>query len=319
VPTHQPPTLPAGGGLLLVDKPGGPTSHDVVGRARAVLRTRRVGHAGTLDPMATGLLVLAVDRSTRLLGRLALATKTYTATIRLGADTDTDDAEGAVIGGSDPAGVTTDHLDAGLARLTGALLQVPSSVSAIKVDGRRAYDRVRSGETVELAARPVTVSRFDRMGPPRSGAVGESGAVGPFLDVDVVVDCSTGTYIRALARDLGADLGVGGHLIALRRTAVGPFDISGAVDLFAEPEIDQPFADAVASAVIPAGAAARIAFGERVATPEERSDLRFGRPLPAEGRPGVYAVFDAPGGELLALVEESGGRARPVLVWQAAG
>lgn len=187
VHTHEPPQLPVGGGLLLVDKPSGVTSHDVVGRTRAVLRTRRVGHAGTLDPMATGLLVLAVDRSTRLLGRLALATKTYTATIRLGVATSTDDAEGEQLSARDPGAVDDDDLRAGIAALTGDLLQVPSSVSAIKVDGRRAYERVRAGEQVVLAARPVSISRFQITAPPRR----EDGV----LDVDVVVDCTTGTYI----------------------------------------------------------------------------------------------------------------------------
>ncbi len=155
------PSLPPGGGLLLVDKPSGCTSHDVVGRLRHILRTRRIGHAGTLDPMATGLLVLAVDRSTKLLGHLALTDKSYLGTIRLGQQTDSDDADGTVIATRPVAGIVDDDIRAGVAALTGPLLQVPSSVSAIKVDGRRAYELVRSGETVELAARAVTVSRFE--------------------------------------------------------------------------------------------------------------------------------------------------------------
>ncbi len=309
--THEPPLLPAGGGLLLVDKPAGVTSHDVVGRTRAVLRTRRVGHAGTLDPMATGLLVLAVDRSTRLLGRLALATKTYTATIRLGVATTTDDAEGEQISARDAGGIDDADLRAGIAALTGDLQQVPSSVSAIKVDGRRAYDRVRAGEAVELAARPVTVSRFEITAPPRRAD--------GVIDVDVVVDCTTGTYIRALARDLGAGLGVGGHLTALRRSAVGPFALADSVDVFAVRPVTQEFADGIAARVLPAAAAAQLAFGARRASDAEAAELRYGRPLEAVGLVGVYAVLDAAGSALLALVEESGGRARPVLVWEAAG
>src|SRR6476469_9231665 len=238
---RPPPALPPGGGLLLVDKPSGCTSHDVVGRLRRVLRTRRIGHAGTLDPMATGLLVLAVDRSTKLLGHLALTDKTYLATIRLGQQT-----------------VTDSDIAAGVAALTGPLLQVPSSVSAIKVDGRRAYDRVRAGETVELAARPVTVSRFEILGAPRRLPV--DGGRQAVIDLDVAVDCTTGTYIRSLARDLGAALAVGGHLIKLRRTVVGPFDVTASVDVFGsgagpgtevpKPTVTEDFAASIASAVI---------------------------------------------------------------------
>jgi tRNA pseudouridine55 synthase len=310
LPGHQPPSLPAGGGLLLVDKPTGVTSHDVVGRARAVLRTRRVGHAGTLDPMATGLLVLGVDRATRLLGRLALATKSYTATIRLGQATTTDDAEGQPIGGSDAGGLTEAQLRAALVPLTGDILQVPSSVSAIKVDGQRAYRRVRDGEQVELAARPVTVSRFELVGETRPGP--------HVLDVDVLVDCSTGTYVRALARDLGRALDVGGHLTALRRTAVGPFLVADGADVFTPADVTQDSADAIAARVVPASVAVREVFGGRTATETEAIDLRHGRPVGAVGRDGTYGMFDG-GNDLLALVEESGGRARPVLVWRAAG
>jgi tRNA pseudouridine55 synthase len=294
-----------------VDKPSGVTSHDVVGRTRAVLRTRRVGHAGTLDPMATGLLVLGVDRATRLLGRLALATKSYTATIRLGETTTTDDAEGEPSAVADASALPAGQVGAAIAPLTGEIMQVPSAVSAIKVDGRRAYQRVRDGEQVELAARPVVVSRFEVVGEPRPGPAR--------LDIDVEVDCSTGTYIRALARDLGAALGVGGHLIALRRTAVGPFRVDRAIDVFEPQEITQSSADAVAAVILPAGEAVREVFGGRVATPDEVVDLRFGRPVAPVGRIGAYGMFAPDDGGLLALVEETGGRARPVLVWQAAG
>ena len=212
-------------GILFADKPGGITSHDVVSRARRALGTRKVGHAGTLDPMATGLLVLGVDSSTRLLTYLVGLGKQYTATIRLGQSSTTDDAEGELSEPLDATGVTRAQLEAAIAALTGEISQVPSTYSAIKVDGRRSYERARSGDEVALAARAVTVSRFEIVAERRDP---------PFLDLDVVVDCSSGTYIRALARDLGASLAaggraLGGHLTALRRTAVGPFSVTDAV------------------------------------------------------------------------------------------
>ncbi|MFV0319669.1 MAG: tRNA pseudouridine(55) synthase TruB, partial [Microbacterium sp.] len=206
-------------GILLVDKPDGVTSHDVVARTRRALNTRKVGHAGTLDPMATGLLVLGVDAATRLLTYLVGLDKTYEATIRLGVRTDSDDADGEIVQTTDASGIAAAQIAAGVAALTGRIAQVPSTVSAIKVGGRRAYDLARAGEQVELTAREVTVSRFEVIGSERSGSA---------LDLEVVVDCSSGTYIRALARDLGAGLGVGGHLTALRRTHGGPFDGSAA-------------------------------------------------------------------------------------------
>lgn len=211
--------MTAPNGVLLVDKPAGVTSHTVVAMARRQLGTRKVGHAGTLDPMATGLLVLGVGPATRLLTFLVGLDKTYEATIALGASTITDDAEGDVVETADASAVTQEAVVAAAARLTGDIEQVPSAVSAIKVDGKRSYARVRAGEDVALAARPVTVSRF-ALGALRSGAL---------ATVDAVVDCTSGTYVRALARDLGADLGVGGHLTALRRTHVGPFSLAKAV------------------------------------------------------------------------------------------
>lgn len=212
-------------GILLVDKPAGLTSHDVVARTRRAFGTRKVGHAGTLDPMATGLLVIGIEGATRLLTYIVGADKTYTATIRLGQRTSTDDAEGEILTTAAPEAwdsVTDAAVAAGIAELTGAISQVPSAVSAIKVDGRRAYERVRAGEEVVLAARDVVVSRFDLLG--RREGDG-------YIDLDVVVDCSSGTYIRSLARDLGSALGVGGHLTALRRTRVGPFDVTDAVGI----------------------------------------------------------------------------------------
>ncbi|HEY0815286.1 MAG TPA: tRNA pseudouridine(55) synthase TruB [Pseudonocardia sp.] len=287
-------------GLVIVDKPAGMTSHDVVARLRRILHTRKVGHAGTLDPMATGVLVCGVERGTKLLGHLALDTKAYLATIRLGAATTTDDAEGEVITsadpsadpGVDPAAVTDAAIAAGVAALTGEILQVPSSVSAIKVDGQRAYARVRAGEQVVLAARPVTVSAFDVLA--RRG-----------VDLDVAVACSSGTYVRALARDLGAALGVGGHLTALRRTRVGPFTLPQArslEQLAAEPGLSLTLDEAVA-----------VAFPRRDADVSEAADLAHGRPLPAAGVEGIQGVF-APDGHVLALVRDRDGHARPVVV-----
>lgn len=310
--------LPAGGGLLLVDKPSGCTSHDVVGRVRRVLGLKRVGHAGTLDPMATGLLVLAVDRATRLLGHLALTDKTYLATIRLGTSTDTDDADGVVTAYVDPtalAQVDDDAIRAAMAALTGELMQVPSAVSAIKVEGRRAYDRVRAGEQVRLAARAVSVRRFDLLDPPRRA----DGA----LDLDVIVDCSTGTYIRSMARDLGAALGVGGHLTALRRTRVGPFTVEGAVDVFDGSPADRPpvtgaLVSVVAGALVPAADAVRRAFPVRDVDRAEAADLTHGRRIPAAGVSGTYAAFD-PADRFIALVAEDGATARSVFGWLVGG
>jgi tRNA pseudouridine55 synthase len=211
--------MTAPSGLVIVDKPGGMTSHDVVARVRRLAGTRRVGHAGTLDPMATGVLVVGVEKATRLLGYLTLTEKTYVATIRLGQSTSTDDAEGEPAGGSPATDIVPGALDAEIAELTGDIWQVPPGVSAIKVNGQRAYKLTRAGAAPELAARPVTVYEF---------TVTDIRQQGDFLDIDAVIRCSSGTYIRALARDLGAALGTGGHLTALRRTAVGPYDLAQA-------------------------------------------------------------------------------------------
>lgn len=279
-------------GILLVDKPGGLTSHDVVARTRRALGTRKVGHAGTLDPMATGLLVIGIEGATRLLTYIVGADKTYTATIRLGVRTSTDDAEGETVERAEPGAVdavTDAGIAAGVADLTGAISQVPSSVSAIKVDGRRAYDRVRAGEEVELAARQVIVTRFDVLDIRRADGV---------IDADVIVDCSSGTYIRALARDLGAALGVGGHLTALRRTRVGGFDIADAVgidDLAAAPMLT------------PAEAAERTMPVLQV-TADEAKDLRHGKRL--HGDAGRLAAAEVaaidPEGLLVGVVEARG-------------
>lgn len=283
-------------GLLVLDKPGGLTSHDVVARVRRLAQTRRVGHAGTLDPMATGVLVLGIGRATRLLGHLALRDKSYTATVRLGVTTTTDDAEGEPLAERDPGAVSDDDLRAAMTALTGPLDQIPSSVSAIKVDGRRAYARVRAGEEVVLPGRRVEVSSFDllaRRGP----------------DLDVAVTCTTGTYVRALARDLGAALGVGGHLTALRRTRVGPFVLDGAPALGS---LGDPLP------LVGLDAAVQACFPRRDLDAAQATDLSHGRPLPPTGRPGPVGAFD-PEGRAVALLEDSDGSARPLVVLAPAG
>ncbi|ETT27646.1 tRNA pseudouridine synthase B [Rhodococcus rhodochrous ATCC 21198] len=284
-------------GLLVVDKDPGMTSHDVVARCRRLLGTRKVGHAGTLDPMATGVLVLGVERATKMLGLLALTTKAYSATIRLGQSTVTDDAEGEVLATTDASAVADEAIAAAVAALTGEISQVPASVSAIKIDGKRAYARMREGETVELAARPVTVSRFEVL----SRRTTSDG----FVDLDVEVECSSGTYIRALARDLGAALGVGAHLTALRRTRVGPFGLEHARTLAQLEESPTVSLDI--------DAAVRTAFPCRDVTAAEAELLANGRWLDPVGIPGVYAAID-PSGRAAALLQEKGKRASAVFV-----
>lgn len=294
-------------GVALVDKPAGLTSHDVVARLRRLCGTRRVGHAGTLDPMATGLLILGVGRATRLLTHLVGLPKEYTATIRLGQATLSDDAEGRVVaaaGVADP-GAVADRLPAAVEALTGDILQVPSSVSAIKVAGERAHARVRAGEDVHLDARPVTVTRFDVVARRPGQAVDGT----PVLDLDVVVGCSSGTYVRALARDLGAALGVGGHLTALRRTMVGPFRVGEAATL-----------DALSAAsgeggvtLIPMTDAAVRCFPAVLLGEEDARVLRYGARIPSVAGPGLHAAL-APDGHLIALVENARTSARARLV-----
>jgi len=325
------PDIPRGAvtaadGLVVVDKPQGWTSHDVVARTRRLAATKKVGHAGTLDPMATGVLVLGVGRATRLLTYLVGADKVYTATVRLGQRTVTDDAEGEVTeargaatlldgaGTVDPAA-----LEPALAGLRGTIAQVPSAVSAIKVDGRRSYARVRAGEEVDLPARTVTVHRLELTAPPRTATPDGTTVV----DLDVVVGCSSGTYVRALARDLGEALGTGGHLTALRRTEVGPFSLADART------VDQLIADVVDSAHAPETGglpvmslteAARACFPARHLDHGETAAVRVGKVLTASGPDGgagghasVTAAF-APDGHVVALLEDRDGRARPVLV-----
>jgi tRNA pseudouridine55 synthase len=289
-------------GLVIVDKPAGWTSHDVVGKLRRLAGTRRVGHAGTLDPMATGVLVIGIEKATRLLGHLALTEKAYDATIRLGQSTNTDDAEGEIVATASAADVAEDALRAAIGGLTGQIRQVPPQVSAIKVAGKRAYKRVRAGEDVELSARSVTVHAF---------AVRDIRRHGDLVDVDASVTCSSGTYIRALARDLGTAVGAGGHLIALRRTRVGPYDLAMArtiEQLTAERQSAElgvlPLADAVAAA-----------FPRRDVSADEARKVSHGARLAAIGLgPGPVGVF-GPDGSLIALVEEHGPVAKSLAVF----
>ncbi|WP_442907670.1 tRNA pseudouridine(55) synthase TruB [Kineococcus sp. G2] len=290
-----------GDGILVVDKPAGWTSHDVVGRCRRLLGTRRVGHAGTLDPAATGVLVLGANRGTKFLAHLVAHDKAYTATVRLGLATTTDDAQGEPVGEpADATGLGPDAVAAAVAALTGDLQQVPSSVSAIKVDGKRSYARVRGGEAVELPPRPVTVSRFEVLARREEGT---------FLDLDVVVEVSSGTYVRALARDLGAALGVGGHLTALRRTRSGPFTLAEARTLA---EVEQ------APAVTPLADVARRLFPVRHLDAAEAGAVSHGGFSAASGHEGPVAAF-APDGTLVALLGDTPRGAKPLLVLTPAG
>lgn len=274
---------------------------------RRLAGTRKVGHAGTLDPMATGVLVLGINKATRLLTYIVGTSKTYTATIRLGESTVTDDAEGEVISTKSAAAVTEEAIRSGVAALTGEIQQVPSSVSAIKVNGERAYARVRSGEDVKLAARPVTIHRFE------VHAI-RPGSGGDVLDVDVTVECSSGTYIRALARDLGEALGTGGHLTALRRTQVGPYTLDQARTL-------EQLAEELE--VLEMSQAARALMPNRELSADETAEISFGRRIAAGAGAGTPeaataekpAAAFAPDGSLVALLADAGGYAKPVLVF----
>src|SRR5215472_6386435 len=288
--------MTAPSGLVIVDKPGGMTSHDVVARIRRVAGTRRVGHAGTLDPMATGVLVVGVEKATRLLGHLVLTEKEYRATIRLGQATDTGDAEGTVLASADASVVPIEAVRAGAAALTGDIEQVPPAVSAIKVAGKRSYQLARAGAAPVLAPRPVTVWAFD---------VEAARPAGDLLDVDVAVRCSSGTYIRALARDLGEALGVGGHLTMLRRTRVGPYDLGMAHELGTLAG-DLP--------VLPLERAAAVAFPSLRLTGAQARAVSHGGRLPGGGANGPVAAF-RPDGALIALMQEKDGQLRPLAVF----
>lgn len=278
--------------LVLIDKQPGWTSHDVVAKLRGILGTRKIGHAGTLDPMATGLLVLGVDGGTKLLQFISGSDKQYIATIRLGAATHTDDAEGDVVFTASAKDITASQIDAEIAKLTGEITQIPSSVSAIKVDGKRAYDLVRDGKEVELKGRSVTVSNFVRISEPQ--------ATGDFLDFDVIVDCSSGTYIRALARDIGAALGVGGHLTMLRRTKIGNFDLANAT------HIDKP------PVSIPLLNAAETLFESITLSFEQARDIVHGKRIELTAKGLVAASWN---GELLAVLEPAGSQLKSLAVF----
>jgi tRNA pseudouridine55 synthase len=283
-------------GLVIVDKPAGMTSHDVVGRCRRFFGTRKVGHAGTLDPMATGVLVVGIERATKILGLLTATDKSYAATIRLGQATSTEDAEGELLQTISAGHLTDDEIGAAVAPLRGEIDQVPSSVSAIKVDGERAYKLAREGRSVELPARRVRIARFEVRAVRRDG---------DFIDVDVEVDCSSGTYIRALARDVGASLGVGGHLVALRRTRVGRYGLDEARTL--ESLADAP----VLSYSL--DDACLLGFPRRDLTAEESESAGHGRALAPAGIDGVYAAT-APDGRVIALLADDGSRTKSVVV-----
>jgi len=290
---------PADGGLVVVDKPAGMTSHDVVSRIRRLANTRRVGHAGTLDPIATGVLVVGIDRATRLLGHLALTDKAYDATIRLGRSTVTDDAEGETTAEASAGLVTQQQVLVGVSALSGHISQVPSSVSAIKVGGVRSYTRARAGEEVELAPRPVNISRFDVIDVRRPTP--------DLLDVDVSVVCSSGTYIRALARDLGASLGVGGHLTRLRRTRVGSFGLDQAQTL---EQLENEFEP------VPLGKAVDASFARVDVSEDDATRIVHGgtAALPTIEAHGPFGVF-GPDGRVLALMESREGALRPLVVF----
>ncbi|MDI3314377.1 MAG: tRNA pseudouridine(55) synthase TruB [Mycobacterium sp.] len=288
--------MSVGPGIVVVDKPAGVTSHDVVARCRRIFQTRRVGHAGTLDPMATGVLVIGIERATKILGLLSETSKSYTATIRLGQCTVTEDAQGALT-----RQVSADHLTeaaiaTAVAGLRGDIMQVPSAVSAVKVGGRRAYRLAREGRAVELAARPVRVDRFDITAVRRHDRL---------VDIDVAVDCSPGTYIRALARDLGDALGVGGHLVGLRRTRVGRFGLDQArtLDELAERPRLSLTLDEVCLQMFP----------RRDLAGEEVEAAANGRPLTAAGIDGLYAAVAA-GDRVIALLKDDGPRSKAVVV-----
>ena len=275
------------------------TSHDVVARVRRIMGTRKVGHAGTLDPMATGVLVLGVERATKLLGHLALDRKTYLATLSLGFSTTTDDVEGDRLSTADATGlaaVSDDDLGAGISALTGEIEQVPSAVSAVKVAGKRAYARVRAGEDVALPPRTVSVYRFDLLATRHET---------DRIELDAVIECSSGTYVRALARDLGKALGIGGHLAALRRTTVGPFTIATArtlEQLEDKPELSHDLSSAVA-----------MAFPRYDVDANTARAVQYGQQVRASGIEGTYGVF-GPDGRALALAVDAGGVARSVVV-----
>nr|VDG63417.1 tRNA pseudouridine synthase B [Streptococcus thermophilus] len=286
----------ASSGIVVVDKPAGMTSHDVVARLRRIFGTRKVGHAGTLDPMATGVLVAGIERGTKLLAHLVADDKVYATTIRLGASTSTDDAEGDLLAETDASALADEQIMAQVAALTGEIMQVPSKVSAIKIDGKRAHELAREGKEVEIPARPVTVFSFD---------VSAIRRAGPFIDVDARVHCSSGSYVRSLARDMGEALGVGGHLTALRRHSSGPFHLTHARTL--DELADTPALSLTIDEALITG------WPVLDVTSEEYAALAMGKWLKPRGLKGVHAAV-GPDGRAVALVKEKGSRLSTVFV-----
>jgi tRNA pseudouridine55 synthase len=287
-------------GLVLIDKPTSWTSHDVVAKVRKAVGTKKVGHAGTLDPLATGLLVLGIESGTKLLTFLVGADKTYEATIRLGQQTISDDSESEVISSANPdetAKLSDEDIAREIAKLTGVIMQTPSSVSAIKVAGKRAYDLVRAGEEVELKAREVKIYSFEMLSVTR---------VSGFLDVQVRVECSSGTYIRALARDLGNLLGVGGHITALRRTKVGHFDVSDANSI---EELSELRLTELATA-------AKQLFPVIELTESDVTDLIHGKRISAKSEVTGLAAGLSMSGRLVAVLESVKTDLKSVVVFQ---
>lgn len=284
-------------GLVLIDKPQGWTSHDIVAKLRGIAGTRRVGHAGTLDPMATGLLVVGIDSGTKLLTFLVGANKTYEARIRLGANTITDDAEGEIVSTADASAITKQQIESVLNHLRGEIMQVPSSVSAIKVDGERAYAKVRGGDEVKLAARPITIHKFE--------ITSEPIAVGGFVDFDAIIECSSGTYIRALARDLGSALGVGGHLAALRRTKVGQYSVSEAQSMEVLTRETLRITSLAEAAVNN--------FEKFELDQQSEIDLRHGKKISGKISSPIAAALLGP--NLIAMLESSGDKLKSVVVF----
>jgi tRNA pseudouridine55 synthase len=287
-------------GFLVVDKAPGMTSHDVVAIGRRALNTRKVGHAGTLDPMATGVLILGFNNGTRLLQYITDGDKSYTATIVLGASTTTDDHEGDITSTSDASKVSDEDIKRVLATMVGEIMQRPTNVSAIKVDGKKAYDRARSGEEFELPARKVTISQLDVLNIRHKELTTE---------IDVAVTCSAGTYIRAIARDLGAELKVGGHLNVLRRTRVAGFNLDKSVGIDRLKSGDFNTLDLAD--------VARATFPVRELELDEVNELSFGRPLSANASEDIFAAL-SPDNRLIALLKNSLDKAKPVAVFAAA-
>ncbi len=284
-------------GLVFIDKPSGWTSHDIVAKLRGIAGTRRVGHAGTLDPMATGLLVLGIDAGTKLLTFLVGADKTYEARIRLGASTITDDAEGEITSTADASAISGAQIELALEDLRGEIMQVPSSVSAIKVDGERAYAKVRGGDEVKLAPRPITIHRFEITSAPV--------VVDGFLDFDAIIECSSGTYVRALARDLGAALKVGGHLTALRRTRVGDYRVADALSMETLTRENLKVTHLLDSALAN--------FEKFELTEQQEIDLRHGKKL--DGSIGSEIAAAVRGDKLVAMIESAGSKLKSAVVF----